>query len=240
MLLPIPILWKLQASIRRRLALLGIITCGGVGVIVSIVRVIVLYDFAMSDNFVPLIQKTVIMTSVEISAYILSANLPSMKAIWSKHVTKSLPSAHGFSTSAEGTSGRNRNRSHQPNQVSIMASGHSHDRSNRSRSQHELAVLTSKQDRDWDRDRMRSDSEEELFNASSSGDGHSSQQEGIGSHTNGIVVTRELGINSETVSVPSGLPSPDFNQHYYEFPPGKPAKVPGKSRVVRKGSKGSD
>ncbi|KAL4804567.1 hypothetical protein BDV18DRAFT_161662 [Aspergillus unguis] len=88
--LPIRPLWKIQASVSRRLGIIAVVTVGGVAVIVSCLRIIVLHQFAVDPDFTYILGKMVIISSAELNTAIMAANAPSLKAVWLKHVRGSL------------------------------------------------------------------------------------------------------------------------------------------------------
>jgi hypothetical protein len=68
--------------------MISIVGLGGVAVLVSILRLIVLREFQTSSDFTYTLGKMIIISSIEIEVAIIAANGPSLKALWSKHVTK--------------------------------------------------------------------------------------------------------------------------------------------------------
>ncbi|KAL3483921.1 hypothetical protein BJX62DRAFT_230654 [Aspergillus germanicus] len=88
--LPIRPLWNIQASLSRRLGVIAVVTVGGVAVVVSCLRIIVLHEFAANPDFTYILGKMVIISAVELDVAIMAANAPSLKAVWLKHVSGSL------------------------------------------------------------------------------------------------------------------------------------------------------
>ncbi|PLN80574.1 hypothetical protein BDW42DRAFT_194389 [Aspergillus taichungensis] len=88
--LPIRPLWALQASLTRRLGVIAVVSVGGVAVVVSCLRIIVLHQFAINPDFTYVLGQMVIISAVELNIAIMAANVPSFKAIWLKHVSGSL------------------------------------------------------------------------------------------------------------------------------------------------------
>lgn len=88
--LPIRPLWALQASLTRRLGVIAVVSVGGVAVVVSCLRIIVLHQFAINPDFTYILGQMVIISAVELNVAIMAANAPSFKAIWLKHVSGSL------------------------------------------------------------------------------------------------------------------------------------------------------
>ncbi|KAL1986815.1 hypothetical protein VTN96DRAFT_5468 [Rasamsonia emersonii] len=99
--LPIRPLWSIQASVRRRIGLICIITLGGCSPIVSLIRLVTLVQFGSNPDFTYPLAKLLLVSAIEIQVGIMAANAPSLKAVWLKHVVKSLgseyPSSHGRS-----------------------------------------------------------------------------------------------------------------------------------------------
>ncbi|KAJ5629816.1 hypothetical protein N7528_003473 [Penicillium herquei] len=115
LILPIRPLWKIQASVTRRLAIIATITVGGIAVLVSCLRVIVLHEFAVNPDFTYTLGKMVIISAIELNVAITAANVPSFKAIWRKHVTKTLTdqsnsNSHYMSPLGKGQSGGSKDR----------------------------------------------------------------------------------------------------------------------------------
>ncbi|KAI5843173.1 hypothetical protein BZA05DRAFT_187187 [Tricharina praecox] len=81
-ILPLPTLFKLQTSLRRRVAVMSIMSVGGISLIVSCLRLIVLHQFAADLDFAYLLGKMVIMSAAELETMIVAANIPSYKALW--------------------------------------------------------------------------------------------------------------------------------------------------------------
>ena len=67
-------------------------TAGGIAVIVSCLRIIVLHQFAVSADFTYILGKMVIISALELNVAIMAANAPSLKAVWLKHISGSLSS----------------------------------------------------------------------------------------------------------------------------------------------------
>ncbi|KAL4922112.1 hypothetical protein BDW62DRAFT_172956 [Aspergillus aurantiobrunneus] len=88
--LPIRPLWNMQASVSRRIGVIAVVTVGGVAVVVSCLRIIVLHEFAVNPDFTYILGKMVIISALELDVAIMAANAPSLKAVWLKHVSGSL------------------------------------------------------------------------------------------------------------------------------------------------------
>jgi hypothetical protein len=88
--LPIRPLWNIQATVMRRLGIIATITVGGIAVVVSCLRVIILHRFAVDPDFTYILGEMVIISAVELNVAIMASNVPSLKAVWLKHVSGSL------------------------------------------------------------------------------------------------------------------------------------------------------
>jgi len=89
LILPIRPLWHIQVSLRKRLILISIVTLGGVVVVVSICRLIVLNQFRKEIDATYALGKLIIVSSIELEMAIIAANAPSLKILWSKYISKS-------------------------------------------------------------------------------------------------------------------------------------------------------
>lgn len=78
----------MQASLRRRLTLIAVITFGGMSPLVSFLRIIVLHQFEASPDFTWTLGKMVIVSAIELDVAIMASNAASMKAIWVKYFGK--------------------------------------------------------------------------------------------------------------------------------------------------------
>lgn len=85
----------MQASLRRRLTLIGVITFGGMSPLVSCLRVIVLHEFQASPDFTWTLGKMVIVSAIELDIAIMASNAASMKAIWVKYFSKNASDSAG-------------------------------------------------------------------------------------------------------------------------------------------------
>lgn len=89
LLLPIYPLWNLHASLKRRLQLMTLVSFGSASVLVSMLRLIVLHQLATNPDLSYILGRMVIVSAIEIYLGIMAANVPALKAIWKKHVSKS-------------------------------------------------------------------------------------------------------------------------------------------------------
>ncbi|KAK4069470.1 hypothetical protein Trihar35433_6049 [Trichoderma harzianum] len=70
-------------SLKRRLAVLVVLTTGGSAVLIGGLRAIILIEFSKSPDFTYSLGKMVIISSAEMSIGIIAANMPALKAFWS-------------------------------------------------------------------------------------------------------------------------------------------------------------
>ncbi|CZR51053.1 uncharacterized protein PAC_00928 [Phialocephala subalpina] len=90
-ILPIRPLWEIQVSLRKRLTLISIVSLGGIVVVISLVRLIVLREFQKGTDFTYTLGKLIIISSIEIEVAIMVANGPSLKIFWAKYISKTTP-----------------------------------------------------------------------------------------------------------------------------------------------------
>ncbi|KAF2802068.1 uncharacterized protein BDZ99DRAFT_469119 [Mytilinidion resinicola] len=86
LVLPIPTVWQLQMSTRRKVGVLAVIGFGAAAVLISGCRIIILYQLHVSSDIAYILGKMVIIASLEIEFAIMAVNLPSVKALWNKMV----------------------------------------------------------------------------------------------------------------------------------------------------------
>ncbi len=70
--------------------LISIVSLGGVAVLVSMLRLIVLREFQTSTDFTYTLGKMIIISVIEIEVAIMAANGPSLKTVWAKHISKTV------------------------------------------------------------------------------------------------------------------------------------------------------
>ncbi|KAH8426379.1 uncharacterized protein LDX57_004117 [Aspergillus melleus] len=111
-ILPIWPLWSLQMSRRRRMGLIACFTVGGTTVLVSLLRFIVLVQLASGSRTFYVYGSVAIVTTIELSTAIISANMPSLRAVWKTHISgtlyassdrKSAPYELGTTSQARGS-----------------------------------------------------------------------------------------------------------------------------------------
>ncbi|KAJ5988151.1 hypothetical protein N7481_003361 [Penicillium waksmanii] len=73
-----------------RLGIIATITVGGIAVVVSCLRVIILHRFAVDPDFTFILGGMVIISTVELNVAIMASNVPSLKEVWLRHVSGSL------------------------------------------------------------------------------------------------------------------------------------------------------
>lgn len=197
MVLPIPTLWKIQASVRRRITLIAVITFGGSAVLVSFLRLIVLHEFDVNPDFTYTLGKMVIISAIELDVAIMAANAPSMKALWLKYISKK-----PFQSTTTGGNGSSLHRKESSGglskELSVIPT-----KSNRIKKSGHTRVTSAdcgatpgvEEERDQ---RWQNDSKEELFRKNSGG----------------ITVTSTVGVQSNR----DMITSPELlNRQYFEF-----------------------
>ncbi|KAL6697077.1 hypothetical protein J3F84DRAFT_367953 [Trichoderma pleuroticola] len=70
-------------SLRRRVAVLVVLTTSGSAVLIGGLRAIILIEFSKSPDFTYSLGKMVIISSAEMSIGIIATNMPALKAFWS-------------------------------------------------------------------------------------------------------------------------------------------------------------
>ena len=81
-ILPLSTVLSLQMSVKRRLQVLAVITTGGSSVIVSCLRLIVIYRFSVTDDFIWEVGNICIVSAAEMEVAILASNMPALRALW--------------------------------------------------------------------------------------------------------------------------------------------------------------
>jgi hypothetical protein len=84
LILPIHTVWKLQMSVRRKVAVLGVMAFGSSSVIIACFRLIPLMELNDSLDTSWVLGKMVIVAALEIQFAIIAVNLPSLKALWTR------------------------------------------------------------------------------------------------------------------------------------------------------------
>jgi hypothetical protein len=84
LILPISTVWKLQMSVRRKAAVLGVLVFGSSSVIIACFRLIPLMELNDSPDTSWVLGKMVIVAALEIQFAIIAVNLPSLKALWTR------------------------------------------------------------------------------------------------------------------------------------------------------------
>ncbi|KIY02690.1 uncharacterized protein Z520_01155 [Fonsecaea multimorphosa CBS 102226] len=102
--LPVTVFWGLQMSWRRRLAVYSVITMGGVVVVVSGLRLVVVNQFATNPDFTYILGRMILISAVEIQVGIFAANMPGIKAFYSIWRKGEL-SVSGTKKSSQGSAG---------------------------------------------------------------------------------------------------------------------------------------
>ncbi|KAH7111800.1 hypothetical protein B0J11DRAFT_190415 [Dendryphion nanum] len=82
LILPIPTIWSLQMSVRRRIAVLLVIGFGACSALIACFRLIPLFELNSSLDFSYILGKLVITAALEIQFAVVAVSLPSLKALW--------------------------------------------------------------------------------------------------------------------------------------------------------------
>jgi hypothetical protein len=78
---------------------MAVVGFGACSVLVSVLRLIVLWQFYSNPDFTYTLGKMVIISSLEIEVAILAANVPSLRSVWLHHISN-----RDFSKSGSGNS----------------------------------------------------------------------------------------------------------------------------------------
>ncbi|KAL3427511.1 integral membrane family protein [Phlyctema vagabunda] len=90
-LLPIQPLWTIQVSLRKRCLLIGIVSLGGIVVLISCLRLTVLLEFQKMTDFTYSLGKIIIISSLELEVAIMAANAPALKIFFSQAFNRKRP-----------------------------------------------------------------------------------------------------------------------------------------------------
>ncbi|OCL06105.1 hypothetical protein AOQ84DRAFT_366094 [Glonium stellatum] len=175
LILPISTVWSLQMSIRRKIGVLAVIGFGASAVLISALRLIILYELYISPDLSYVLGKMVIVAALEVEFAVMAVNLPSVKALWNQ-ITGGSSSGSGAASGYSGAyklSSMERKRDGQYKQSSKVSGGRSGNRGS-------VTML--------EQGVMSNESEEELF-----------RQQGIKVTTNVAVTMGDKG-ESDTES----------------------------------------
>lgn len=112
LILPLPVILTLHMTLKRRLAIISVITTGGAAVLTSGLRAIILWEFATSPDFTWSLGKMVIISNVEMQVGILAANMPSLKAFYTCWRKNTLGPGQGVGVGhSSGSGGKDSKRS---------------------------------------------------------------------------------------------------------------------------------
>lgn len=95
-------------TLRRKIGVMTVIGFGGVAVLISMLRLIVLYQFYVDPDFPYILGRMIVIAAFEIEIAVIAANMPSMKALWTSIVKK------GSASGSAGPSGSYRLSSMEP------------------------------------------------------------------------------------------------------------------------------
>ncbi|GME28826.1 hypothetical protein F5883DRAFT_504563 [Neofusicoccum parvum] len=82
--LPIPTVWSLQMPMRRKIAVIAVVSFGASAVIVAMCRFIVLRELGTTEDPSYTLGKMIVVAALEIQFAIIAVNLPSMKVLWTR------------------------------------------------------------------------------------------------------------------------------------------------------------
>lgn len=83
--LPIPSVWALQMNLRRKVTVISVLAFGIISVTVAILRLSVLISVSSMKTDASIdVGKMIIVASFEVQCAIVAANVPAMKALWTK------------------------------------------------------------------------------------------------------------------------------------------------------------
>ncbi|KAL9620508.1 MAG: hypothetical protein Q9160_004977 [Pyrenula sp. 1 TL-2023] len=101
LVLPMPIVWRLHTTMRRRLAISAIFMLGGLTFIVSIIRIVYYLDYSALDPSWSFL-KTAYATPAEVCLAVVVASAPTWRPVWtySRHMASSIFSSR---TGSSGT-----------------------------------------------------------------------------------------------------------------------------------------
>lgn len=102
LVLPISTVLSLQMSLRRKIAVLSVISFGASAVLVACFRLIPLFELNSSPDFSYVLGKMVIYAALEIQLAIVAINLPPMKALWMKLTGGSSSGSEGGASKDRG------------------------------------------------------------------------------------------------------------------------------------------
>ncbi|KAL1961623.1 hypothetical protein VTN77DRAFT_1373 [Rasamsonia byssochlamydoides] len=112
-ILPIYPLWVLQMTLKRRIGLILCFTVGGSTILVSLLRFIVLVQLGSGSRTTYVYGSVDIVTTIELCTAIITANMPSLRSVWKKHVSGTLeessegkPSRYELGTVSQARTGR--------------------------------------------------------------------------------------------------------------------------------------
>jgi hypothetical protein len=101
LVLPISTVWNLQMSMRRKIAVLGVIAFGGSSVIIACFRLFPLLELSDDPDTSWVLGKMVIIAALEIQFAVVAVNLPSLKALWLR-MTKGSSAGSGQTPNSKG------------------------------------------------------------------------------------------------------------------------------------------
>jgi hypothetical protein len=172
-------------SLRRKIAVISVLAFGAAAVLISALRIIILYELHDTNDMSYVLGKMVIVAALEIEFAVVAVNLPSIKALWNK-ITGGSTNGSGRGISGGYETGTGRGKGYKLS--SFERSGNGEGRTRVGGAKSRGSVTISRLDKG-------SESEEELF-----------RQAGMGGR---IKVTTKVAITSEEQEPGVDLGRPD-------------------------------
>jgi len=188
-ILPIRSLWAIQVSLRKRIALILIISLGAIVVLISCIRLKILLEFQTeSVDFTYVLGKLIIISVIELEVAIMAANAPSLKILFQTWLgLKSHNGSRKTTTKALGDSSRS-GKKHNDLGYAVDCTNHVPMKTHHTVHEHRL---------------QHSDSEEQLWK----------QDSGIilNQQVGGIMVDRSVNVEVSRGSVAGQVPRNDHS-----------------------------
>jgi len=139
-------------TLRRKLQVITVVGFGGVAVLVSMLRLIVLCLFYVDPDFPYILWRMIVISGFEIEIAVIAANMPSIKAFWTSIVKKGSTSASGGPSGSYRLSSMEANKQHRSRASRPLGGVRGH--------------MSAKELSGKGTDTWRNESEEELFGKS--------------------------------------------------------------------------
>lgn len=139
-------------TLRRKIGVITVIGFGGVAVMVSMLRLIVLYQFYINPDFPYILGRMIVISAFEIEIAVIAANMPSIKALWTSIMTKGSANGSGDPSNSYRLSSIEHSKQHRSRGSRPIGGGRGHT---------SAKDISTKGTGTW-----LNESEEELFNKS--------------------------------------------------------------------------